>query len=115
MYCLSRLRAANGVVCLSVFVCVCVFVGHIQVVMTEGLPKGLVTNSEAITGDIQGVDHIDAEDLAHLWRGKRWRFWASWSIKLTVFFHSLHHQSKPARQRRRTPAGELFLEDMEQR
>ncbi|MCJ1393381.1 hypothetical protein MMC18_006254 [Xylographa bjoerkii] len=67
--------------------------------MAEGLPEGLVTNSEAITGDIQGVDHIDAEDLAHLWRvyttnrnllandvGRRlenffWRIWSNGKIR----------------------------------
>jgi hypothetical protein len=37
--------------------------------MADGLPEGLVTNTEAISGDIQSVDRIAAEDLAHLWRG----------------------------------------------
>ncbi|MCJ1286873.1 hypothetical protein MMC26_006219 [Xylographa opegraphella] len=70
--------------------------------MAEGLPIGLVTNSEAIMGDIQGVDHIDAEDLAHLWRvystnrnllandvGRRlenffWRIWSNGQIRETI-------------------------------
>lgn len=37
--------------------------------MAEGLPEGLVTNTAAISGDIQSVDRIATEDLAHLWRG----------------------------------------------
>jgi len=37
--------------------------------MADGLPEGLVTNTETISGDIQSVDRIAAEDLAHLWRG----------------------------------------------
>ncbi|MCJ1439389.1 hypothetical protein MMC27_008783 [Xylographa pallens] len=70
--------------------------------MADGLPEGLVTNSEAITGDIQGVDHIDAEDLAHLWRvyttnrnllandvGRRlenffWRIWSNGRIRENI-------------------------------
>ena len=37
--------------------------------MADGLPEGLVTNTEAISGDIESVDRVDVEDLAHLWRG----------------------------------------------
>ena len=37
--------------------------------MAEGLPEGLVSNTEAITGDIRSVDRIVVEDLAYLWRG----------------------------------------------
>ncbi|KAI9872964.1 MAG: hypothetical protein M1830_000988 [Pleopsidium flavum] len=36
--------------------------------MTEALPKGLVTNSEAITGDIERIDHVAIEDIAQLWK-----------------------------------------------
>lgn len=39
------------------------------VVMTEALPKGLVTNSEAISRDIENIDHVVIEDIAQLWRG----------------------------------------------
>ncbi|MCJ1473909.1 hypothetical protein MMC13_002565 [Lambiella insularis] len=67
--------------------------------MAEGLPEGLVTNSGTISGDIQGVDHIAPEDLAHLWRvyttnrnllanhvGRRlenffWRIWSNKNIR----------------------------------
>lgn len=34
-----------------------------------GLPEGLVTNSESITGKIDSVDHVDVEDIITLWKG----------------------------------------------
>ena len=37
--------------------------------MTEGLPKGLVTNSESITGDIDRVNRVAVEDISQLWKG----------------------------------------------
>ena len=56
--------------------------------MADGLPEGLVTNSEAITRDIQGVDHIDTEDLAHLWRGNRFSVCSVDNNMLTMAFQS---------------------------
>ncbi|MCJ1247571.1 hypothetical protein MMC30_004785 [Trapelia coarctata] len=70
--------------------------------MADGLPEGLVTNTEAISGDIQSVDRIATEDLAHLWRvyttnktllandvGRRlenffWRIWSNGQIRDTI-------------------------------
>ena len=37
--------------------------------MTEGLPKGLITNSEAITDDLERVDTVAIEDITQLWKG----------------------------------------------
>ena len=37
--------------------------------MAEGLPEGLVTNSEGITEEIERVDHVAVEDITQLWRG----------------------------------------------
>ena len=34
-----------------------------------GLPEGLVTNSETITGEIDSIDHLDVEDIIKLWKG----------------------------------------------
>jgi len=48
--------------------------------MTEALPKGLVTNSEAITGDIGRIDHVAIEDIAQLWKG------SSYSLKLELSY-----------------------------
>ena len=35
----------------------------------SGLPEGLITNTDAITGDIRQVDRVADEDTAQLWRG----------------------------------------------
>ncbi|KAL8843333.1 MAG: hypothetical protein Q9170_000191 [Blastenia crenularia] len=50
--------------------------------MAEGLPEGLVTTNEAVKGNIQSVDRVDAEDIARLWKGHRlenffWRIWGN--------------------------------------
>lgn len=37
--------------------------------MTEALPEGLVTNSESITAEIEGIDYVAIEDIAQLWKG----------------------------------------------
>ena len=37
--------------------------------MAEGLPEGLITNSDSITEEIERTDHIDIEDITRLWRG----------------------------------------------
>ena len=37
----------------------------------SGLPEGLVTNTDAIAGDIQQVNRVIDEDIAQLWRGCR--------------------------------------------
>lgn len=37
--------------------------------MTANLPKGLVTNSDSITGDIASIDAIAIEDITKLWKG----------------------------------------------
>ena len=34
-----------------------------------GLPEGLVTNSQTITGEISRFDHVDVEDIITLWKG----------------------------------------------
>lgn len=34
-----------------------------------GLPEGLVTNSETITGNIDSMDRVDVEDIITLWKG----------------------------------------------
>jgi len=36
-----------------------------------GLPEGLVTNSETITGRIDSIDHVDVEDIITLWKGPK--------------------------------------------
>ncbi|KAI9780515.1 MAG: hypothetical protein M1839_006633 [Geoglossum umbratile] len=36
--------------------------------MTTNLPKGFVTNSESITGDIERIDTVDVEEIFQLWR-----------------------------------------------
>jgi len=38
--------------------------------MTDALPKGLVTNSEAIKADIESIEYVAIEDIAQLWKGK---------------------------------------------
>jgi hypothetical protein len=45
-------------------------VNHSDPVMTEALPKGIVTNTENISGEIEAIDQVDLEDIAQLWRGK---------------------------------------------
>lgn len=37
--------------------------------MADGLPEGLLTNSEGITQEIRSVDHVAVEDITQLWRG----------------------------------------------
>jgi hypothetical protein len=37
--------------------------------MTTNLPKGFVTNSESITGDIERIDTVDVEEISQLWKG----------------------------------------------
>ena len=34
-----------------------------------GLPEGLVTNSQTITGEINRFDRVDVEDIIKLWKG----------------------------------------------
>ncbi|KAI9772667.1 MAG: hypothetical protein M1840_000262 [Geoglossum simile] len=36
--------------------------------MTTNLPKGFVTNSKSITGDIERIDIVDVEDIFQLWK-----------------------------------------------
>ena len=38
--------------------------------MTTNLPKGLVTNSESITGDIERIEAVGVEEIFQLWKGK---------------------------------------------
>lgn len=38
--------------------------------MAEGLPEGLITQSEAITGEIERVDKVTIEEIIKLWKGK---------------------------------------------
>ncbi|KAL9097370.1 MAG: hypothetical protein Q9163_006346 [Psora crenata] len=63
--------------------------------MAEGLPEGLVSTNEAVTGDIQTLQHVEVEDIKKLWQvyaanrnvlaenvGRRlenffWRIWSS--------------------------------------
>lgn len=37
--------------------------------MTAQLPAGIITNSDTITGSIEQIATIDADDIARLWRG----------------------------------------------
>lgn len=37
--------------------------------MTAALPKGLLANTENISGDLERIDHVEIEDLTQLWRG----------------------------------------------
>lgn len=37
--------------------------------MTAKLPAGIITNSDSITGNIEQIVTVDAEDIARLWRG----------------------------------------------
>lgn len=37
--------------------------------MAEGLPEGLITQSEGITGEIERVDRVGVEDIIKLWKG----------------------------------------------
>ena len=37
--------------------------------MPGGLPEGLVSNKEEVSGEIQRVDRVEAEDVQRLWRG----------------------------------------------
>ena len=40
-----------------------------------GLPEGLVTPSETITGEIESIDHVDVADIIKLWKGNC-SYWA---------------------------------------
>jgi hypothetical protein len=37
--------------------------------MTTTLPAGIITSSDSITGNIEQIDVVDAEDIARLWKG----------------------------------------------
>ena len=37
--------------------------------MPGGLPEGLVSNKEVVSGEIRRVDRVEAEDVQKLWRG----------------------------------------------
>lgn len=41
-----------------------------HLVMTEALPKGIVTSTENISSEIEALDRVDIEDIAQLWRGR---------------------------------------------
>jgi len=87
--------------------------------MTDALPKGLVTNSEAITGEIESIDYVAIEDIAQLWKGKPDRmvlalalprfFWLTLDVVV-----SLHDQQSRLRRPRRTAARVFLLADLEQ-
>ncbi|SLM34795.1 Protein of unknown function DUF1752, fungi [Lasallia pustulata] len=70
--------------------------------MTDGLPRGLLTNSEALSGAIERIDYVAIEDIARLWRvyttnkavladdvGRRlenffWRIWGNGRISSNI-------------------------------
>ena len=37
--------------------------------MTENLPKGLITTTGEISSEIHGLDPVDIEQIAQLWKG----------------------------------------------
>ena len=37
--------------------------------MPGGLPEGLVSTKEAVSGEIERVDRVEAEDVQKLWKG----------------------------------------------
>ena len=37
--------------------------------MASGLPQGLLTNSQSISGNIERVDRVAIEDISRLWQG----------------------------------------------
>ena len=37
--------------------------------MPGGLPQGLVSTKEAVSGEIERVDRVEAEDVQKLWKG----------------------------------------------
>jgi hypothetical protein len=37
--------------------------------MTTNLPKGIVTNSTSLSGNIQQIDTVSVDDIYKLWRG----------------------------------------------
>ncbi len=37
--------------------------------MPGGLPQGLVSTKEVVSGEIERVDRVEAEDVQKLWKG----------------------------------------------
>ena len=37
--------------------------------MAEGLPEGLITNNDTITGEIHRLQEVDVEDVIKMWKG----------------------------------------------
>ncbi len=37
--------------------------------MPGGLPQGLVSNKDVVSGEIERVDRVEAEDVQKLWKG----------------------------------------------
>ena len=37
--------------------------------MPGGLPQGLVSTKEVVSGEIESVDRVEAEDVQKLWKG----------------------------------------------
>ena len=64
--------------------------------MADGLPEGLITNSDAISGDIQSVDRITPEHLAQLWRGNEDCVPVLWWCPTLISLLSVYYeQEKP--------------------
>ena len=81
--------------------------------MTGGLPEGLVTNTEEITGDIERVNRVTVEDISQLWKGELDPWVGQDSIQADND-SSLQYQQESSGQRHRKKTGEFLLEDMEQ-
>lgn len=79
-----------------------------------GLPEGLVTTSETITGEIESVDHVDVADIIKLWKGivptgHRGR------TRTKATFDSILYEPETSCGWRGPTTGEFLLEIMEQR
>ena len=75
----------------------------------SGLPEGLITNTNAITEDIQRVDRVADEDIAQLWRGSRFLSPPGLILNLP----SILNQPEATCQQYWNKTGEPVLEDME--
>lgn len=86
--------------------------------MADGLPEGLVTHSQGITGEIDRVDRVEPEDIAQLWKGTYpHHLRASKHITRPMLMQiasSLFHQQGCDCGWRWSTAGEFLLEDLEQ-
>ncbi len=83
--------------------------------MTEALPKGLLTHSDAITADIERIDSVAIEDIAQLWKG--WCCPSATLVEDTAEGNrvgSLRDQQSRVRWPGRSSPGVLLLAHMEQ-